>query len=385
MEILRCGLSSSFSKAFSLRHIAGSSNLFFEYYLTLAILLMGFGLAAHPISISWATLHAYPDKVDVQFNILAEDLFLFHAIAPDDNGMFPPATLQAAAEKHQAFLSQYFFLEGLDGQRLEGRFIRCQPFDMPAGGIHRDSLMQYSLLYFFEYCTAQPMSGLRAYQQFGGSRAAVPAVMMASAFQEGAQAPLLSEISFGHPWLLHFDWETPGNFGRDKGQPSPFARKEDLTTLLQINEAGIWQEISLPFEKLETLMPVPRARAACLERSEEVLLKHDVAACFSRQARITADGVPLYPVSVHVAFSGAQGADGLLLADAAVQVELFYPLEKAPDDVVVSWDLFSWQARSWALEATAFGQSSRFTFSRYQPEFHWQRDTGEAGQKAGGE
>lgn len=329
-------------------------------------------LAAHPISISWATLRAYEQQVDLQINILAEDLFLFHGLEPDESGFFSSELLLEAAGRHREFLARFFFLEDLSGNRLEPRFVRCQPFEMPAGGVHRDSLMQYGLLYFFEFRAAQPISGLQVFQQFGGSRSPIPAVVMATAYQDGAAGPLTAEIGRERPWLLAFDWEEPGNFGR-QSHFSRFPQKAGPAAFLRIDEKGLSQEVEMPFEKMESLLPIRRAQEAFLDAEEERRAITAIAAFFTQNIEVEIDGRPCAPDAVRVDFGGSREAAGMPLAGARVKVSLEYSTGAPPAGVVARWALFNWQSRAWQAEISVFGKLQKHTFSRYQPVFCWKK------------
>ena len=339
---------------------------------TIFLLFVWILLPAHPISISWATLRTYEKKVDIQINILAEDLFLFQGLEPDEQGFCSKLAIEEAAGRHQEFLSQFFFLEDLEGNRLEGQFIRCQPFEIPAVGIHRDSLMQYSLLYFFEFRSPGPISGLQVFQQFGGSLSPIPAVVMATAYQDGAPGPLTAEVSRERPWLLSFDWKDPSAFGAKRGIPY-FEKDDACVAFLQIEDNGLRQEIAIPFKKLESFIPIERAQSAFLKTEEEVQASESIASFFTQNIAVAINGRPTAPASVQVEFDGASEARGQPLANAVVRILLDYPAESPPSMLEVKLELFNWQARSYKAEISVFGKVMNHTFSRYQPAFYWKK------------
>lgn len=328
---------------------------------------------AHPISISWATLHASQEKISLQLNVLAEDLFLYHGLEAGEDGVFPAEQLAKAAERHKAFLSRYFFLEGLQGQRFYPEFLKLQADGIPPGGIRKDSLMQHSLLYFFEFKTPAAIPGVQVHQQFGGSLSPIPALVMVTAYQEGASGSLTAELSRERPWLLRFNWEKPDLFACKKGF-GRFSREEGHSASIYIDEAGVRQELALPFEKLETLLSLKRKAPYRFSAAEGQQAQDEVIAFFSKRIRVTSNGQPLELSSAEVEFeAGTKEPDQPLLPDMPVKVSLFYSTAPALDSVSISWEVFSWQSRSWKAEIRAFGETESHTFSRYQPEYVWAR------------
>lgn len=331
-------------------------------------------LPAHPISISWATLHASKEKIGLQLNVLAEDLFLYQGLEPDENGFFPAEQLSQAAERHSKFLSQYFFLEGLQGQRLTSKFLGLQAGDIPAEGIHKDSLMQHSLLYFFEFKTPPSMAGVQVRQQFGGSLSPIPALVMVTAYQEGASGSLTAELNRERPWVVRFNWDNPEFFARNKGF-GQFAAQESHTVSVHIDEAGIRQEVVLPFDLLETLLPLNGKEPSLLSNAD----KQEAIAFFTKRITVTANGQPAVFSSSRVAFEAQQqhpDSEGLApgtLPDTPVRISLFYPATSPLASVSVNWEAFNWQARTWTAEIEVFGKKESHTFSRYRPEYAWKR------------
>ena len=57
----------------------------------------------------------------LQLNVLAEDLFLYQGWN-QMRMVFPAEQLSQAAERHSKFLSQYFFLEGIQNGSLLQNF-----------------------------------------------------------------------------------------------------------------------------------------------------------------------------------------------------------------------------------------------------------------------
>lgn len=331
-------------------------------------------LAAHPVSISWATLRASQEKIGLQLNVLAEDLFLYHGLEAEGDGFFPAEQLLEAAERHKAFLQQYFFLEDLQGRRLTAGFPGLQAGGIPAEGIHKDSLMQHSLLYFIEFQTPPSIAGVQVHQQFGGSLSPIPALVMATAYQEGAPGSLTAELSRERPWLLRFNWENPELFAGNKGF-GRFTAGEDCSASFLIDETGIRQEVVLPFEKLETLLPLSRKEPSRLSEEEE----QEAIALFSSRITVMANGQPAALSSARIVFGEQQqpieteGYALNLLPDTPVKVVLVYSAALPLSSVSVNWGVFNWQARSWKTEIRAFGKTESHTFSRYRPEYVWRK------------
>ncbi|MCB9263977.1 MAG: hypothetical protein H6558_03015 [Lewinellaceae bacterium] len=254
--------------------------------LTVRILffLIPISLTAHPISISWATLHAAQGKIGVQLNVLVKDLFLYHGLEADSDGFFTARQLSEAAEKHKAFLRRYFFLESLQGQRLSADLPELQSSDIPERGIHKDSLMQHSLLYFFEIKTPLSLDGVQIHQEFGGRLSPIPALVMVTAYQEGGANSLTAEVSREKPCILRFSWNAPELFARDKGF-AHFAAKEAPSATIYIDEYGLRQDVVLPFEKLETLLPLTRKEPSRFSDAETQEAQQKVITFFSERIK----------------------------------------------------------------------------------------------------
>ncbi|MCB0586839.1 MAG: hypothetical protein KDD06_16145 [Phaeodactylibacter sp.] len=346
--------------------------------LTVRILffLIPISLTAHPISISWATLHAAQGKIGVQLNVLAEDLFLYHGLEADSDGFFTARQLSEAAEKHKAFLRRYFFLESLQGQRLSADLPELQSSDIPERGIHKDSLMQHSLLYFFEIKTPLSLDGVQIHQEFGGRLSPIPALVMVTAYQEGGANSLTAEVSREKPCILRFSWNAPELFARDKGF-AHFAAKEAPSATIYIDEAGLRQDVVLPFEKLETLLPLTRKEPSRFSDAETQEAQQKVITFFSERIKAVANGQAVAPSSARVEFGGqpasSEGKTPSLLPDTPVKISLIYSTAPSPSSVSITWGAFNWQARSWKAEIQAFGKKESHTFSRYRPEYVWMK------------
>ena len=347
-------------------------------FLLILLLLASGSISAHPISISWATLHASKEKIGLQLNILAEDLFLYQGMEADSNGFFSVKQLLEAAEQHKEFLGRYFFLEDLECRRLPSKFLRLQFSGIPTGGIHKDSLMQYSLLYFFEFKTQLPLSGIQAHQQFGGNRSPIPALVMATAYQEGAGNSLTAELSRERPWVLHFNWENPELFARKKGF-TRFNQEKGPSASIRIDEKGILQELVLSLEKLETLLPLKRKEPSYFSAVEEQQVQQEAIAFFTNRIKVMANGKPVALSSAEVVFGESPQPTDMtapslsLLPDTPVKISLVYSTGPALSSVSINWEVFNWQARRWNAKIQSFGKTESHTFSRYQQEYFWAR------------
>jgi hypothetical protein len=355
-----------------------------KYIFLFMLLPLGQSLAAsfrpapHPFSVSWATLFARSDRIDLQLSILAEDLFLFQNIQPGDGDVFSKSILAQAANDHQEFLLRYFFLEDEQGRRLSGKIIEVKDQGIPEGGIHRDNLMEFSLMYLFEFDMPSPVTAVQVHQQFGGEQSPVPAIMMATAYQAGAEGSLTAEISPERPWLLFFDWEQPQNFCRDKSFSRFRNKKEFPVSSILIGDEGVHQELEIPLEMLETHISVPRAKVNELSSEERQQAREEVSAFFTQNILVEIDGRRVAPQLVRFDWKvegeiAETGTAGLPVAGTTAFLAIHYPSGQPPASVSVTWDSFNWEKRNWRTKITAYEEALSFNFSRYQPEFKWWR------------
>jgi hypothetical protein len=168
------------------------------------------GLArAHPISLTQAFVFVTREKATVKLDCFAEDLFLFHNLAPNDRDFLEPDVIHRGIEQHREFLLERFTIRDVRGERLNGRFVYVESPEMPAEGIRLADLMAHRVSFQVEYLFEAPPEFLTFSQDLVGDKLVVPAEVQLNVKQETAAAPSQEVLYPGKPYTLRFNWDSP--------------------------------------------------------------------------------------------------------------------------------------------------------------------------------
>ena len=349
---------------------------------------------AHPISLTQAFVFVTREKATVKLDFFAEDLFLFHNLAPNDRDFLEPNVIQSGIEKHEKFLLERFTIRDVHGQRLTGRVVNVEQSKMSAEGIRLADLMSHRISFQVEYPFAEPPEFLTFSQQLTDDKLVVPAEVQLNVKQETAGTRSQEVLYPGTPQTVRFSWDSPP-LAPDASQEARdewYQKQKDETlgitsysavySFLYITDYEVRHEILIPLLTLEESVLIARADDAFLEIAEQDAAREQIAAYFTAGNPVEIDGVPVQPVVQRIDFYGldfkdfAQRAERrrVPMSSARVGVILSYSTKGTPSRVQVTWDRFNRFIWTVNMIVYAFEDTLRVTLSRVGMEnkYSWQ-------------
>ena len=279
------------------------------------------GLVAHPISQSSVAVDVLTNKVVVEMNIMAEDYALYHGVEPGEDHRIAAKDLREAAEKHKEFLLKYFTVRDAAGGKLSGRAIEMDASQVPEEGIFQAELMQYGVIYRFDYPTEEPQPYLTFSQNFGGDDSVMPSVMDLMVLQSGVWIEEPTKIGPKSPHSVNFDWangppEPPKNWRELRKRRE--ARKagklgigsySGLYSYIYIEPFEVRHEVLVPLLTFEAWLPLERADKDFITVEEQEAARDKIEQFFREHNPVAIDGVAVQPVLQRLDFYGLDFRD----------------------------------------------------------------------------
>ncbi len=351
-------------------------------------------VGAHPISLTQAFVFVTREKATVKLDFFAEDLFLFHNLAPNDRDFLEPDVIQSGIDKHQKFLLERFIVRDVRGERLTGRVVKVTQSKMSAEGIRLADLMSHKITFEVEYPLGEPPEFLTFSQQLLDDKLAIPAEVQLNVKQENAGTASQEVLYPGTPQTVRFSWDNPplapGDsqaawdqwYEKQKAETLGITSYSAVYSFLYITDYEVRHEILIPLLTLEESVLIARADGAFLEIAEQDAAREQIAAYFTAGNPLEIDGVRVQPVVQRIDFYGldfkdfAQRAERrrVPLASARVGVILSYSTKGTPSRVQVTWDRFNRFIWTVNMIVYAFDDIVRVTLSRVGMEnkYSWQ-------------
>ena len=313
------------------------------------------GIAApHPVSLTWAHARLIPDKVVINFKILAEDLLYFHHPQPDEFYNYPVNELRGLAAPHGDLLIQYFYIIDENGECLDAKILSTKDNLPDRDSVNVMDLMRYDIQFKIEFTLhGAEWTKLIINQEFGDFGIGIPAVTFLSVFQDQKTLVKNVEVSPGNPFILR------------KGQQSQEQDKspsELTSSFFTITPAGIRHELTLPNAIFHGLTALPPKGASRYEQAEDYFQHHN--AVYGNKKKLT-------PRLKHLKSLEALEEGSLTGLDGFVYLDIFYPAEKALEHSKITWTDYGWKFRWFNSEIQTIDSSYQHTFSRFQPVFYW--------------
>ena len=334
------------------------------------------------------------DKATVKLDFFAEDLFLFHNLAPNDRDFLEPNVIQSGIEKHEKFLLERFVIRDVHGERLAGRVVKVEQSKMSAEGIRLADLMSHRISFQVEYPLAEPPEFLTFSQQLTDGKLVVPAEVQLNVKQEGGGTPLQEVLYPSTPQTVRFSWDSPPLapdasqeawdewYQKQKEQTLGITSYSAVYSFLYITDYEVRHEILIPLLTLEESVLIARADDTFLEIAEQDAAREQIAAYFTAGNPVEIDGVPVQPVVQRIDFYGLDFKDFAQRAErrrvpmfsARVGVILSYSTKGTPSHVQVTWDRFNRFIWTVNMIVYAFEDTLRVTLSRVGMEnkYSWQ-------------
>ncbi len=352
--------------------------------------------AAHPISMSTATVNVRETEVLVELRIMAEDLVLQYKLKPDAEPRYTPADLNRTAHAHQDFLLRHFTVRNAQGEALAGTVLRMDTEQVAQGALLTE-LMARNVVYLMRYPVGAPPPFLTFTQNLGGAKAGAPSVMDLLVLQKGVWLDTPFQVLAGQPHTVRLTWgagpiEPPKNWRELKAR-----REEEFRQRLGITSyAGIYSylyltahevrhEILVPALTFEHWVPLTRRHPDFLDVDEQQAARARIEAYFRDRHPATLDGLTVKATLARVDFFGLDINDFATQApprrvgmhQARLGIILSYPATQAPRNVEVRWDAFHKHVAFLRSTVYVYDQPPReHFFIEDKPVFQWTAPVG---------
>ncbi|MCH2131910.1 MAG: hypothetical protein MK179_22445, partial [Pirellulaceae bacterium] len=107
--------------------------------------------AAHPISITRASVYLTRESTDVRIEVFLEDLYLFHQLKPNREDFLDLSVIRQGIELHEQFLAQRFEITDSQGNRYAPQDVEVAAYELPAEGVPLSDLMGHQLVFELQY------------------------------------------------------------------------------------------------------------------------------------------------------------------------------------------------------------------------------------------
>lgn len=344
--------------------------------------------ADHPISITEANVFVTQNRANVQLHLFAEDLNLFHDLESDNFDVFHADELKRGIEEHKSFLADNFIIRDAAGEVLKGSLVNLQQFEMPEDGIPAGDLMNYKLMYQFEYQFEEPPEFLTFETRLSDPDFLIPSEAKLILKQSGNEAVYTQALKLGEPHTApRFDWTNPG-VGEDATQAEwdAWFEKQRTATLgitsygsvysfIYVTDYEVRHEILVPLATLASIFEIKRADESWLEIDEQDAARERVKKYFGTGIPVTIDGVEVQPVFDRIDFYGLNLRDfaqraperRVSMASGRIGVIMSYSTKGTPSEVKVQWTQKRYAPSMNKIDATviAFDEMKKHRFSRF--------------------
>lgn len=326
---------------------------------------------------------------------MAEDYALYHGVEPGEDHRIAAKDLREAAEKHKEFLLKYFTVRDAAGGKLSGRAIEMDASQVPEEGIFQAELMQYGVIYRFDYPTEEPQPYLTFSQNFGGDDSVMPSVMDLMVLQSGVWIEEPTKIGPKSPHSVNFDWangppEPPKNWRELRKRRE--ARKagklgigsySGLYSYIYIEPFEVRHEVLVPLLTFEAWLPLERADKDFITVEEQEAARDKIEQFFREHNPVAIDGVAVQPVLQRLDFYGLDFRDFAQRAprqkvsvyQARLGVILSYGVKGHPNHVTMSWDAFNQHVPFVKSVVYAYDAAAVNTyFEPIDPDFEWKSE-----------
>jgi hypothetical protein len=364
----------------------------------MAVLLMCFLCAeparAHPISVTRTHVYVTREKISVRLDVFAEDLLLFHNLAPNDRDFLEPDVIEEGIRKHKQFLLERFVIRDVQGNPLAGRSVGVKQAEMGDEGIALADLMSHRITFEMEYSSDTPPQFLTFSQHMVDDKLLVPAEMQLRVKQEGAGSVTHEVLYPDTPHTVRFSWDHPALpaeasddewdnwYEQQKEETLGITSYSSVYSILYIHDFEVRHEILVPLLTLEDSVLIARDDNAFLEVQEQDAARRQIEAFFASGNPVEVDGVQVQPVVQRVDFYGLDFKDfarqaerrRVSMASARVGIILSYSTKGPPDAVKVTWDRFNQFIWTVNMIVYAYEDTQRAMLSRVGMEntYVWQ-------------
>ena len=334
--------------------------------LLIVFVITGQRISAHPLAITSCEIQLSESQAEVTMKILVADLVIYQGLKPKNKGThYDYAETIEAANKHQRFILDYFFLRDGKGEVFDGIGVNIDTSslnDKKDSGIHPVEVMRYAIIYKFEYdFNSQPPSALNFSHIFGGTENGQPETLELLIYRNDILVEAPSKIGPKVPHVLSIDWSKPAEpLPNDWRERKRLAEKELLESLgmpqfsgvyshLYIEDSEIRHEILLPLVILETLVSIEKKDPDFIEVSEQVASRAKIEKYFQGNHPVVIDGKRVYPELSRVDFYPLETRDFMSIPkpqkvssyNTRIGIIAHYRTKQTPESLRFQWDGFN--------------------------------------------
>ena len=350
--------------------------------IVLAIFAGCLKLCSHPISLTSAQFEIEEDAVRVRVTVMLEDLVLLYSLQPNDEGGYSSKGLLRASESHEEFLLERLILLNGDGQKLAGRFSSADRSSIDATVVP-EALMEYSIVYEFEYSLSSPLKLLTIVQRFAPEDASLPAIMDLTIRRGGEWVHRPSQLVSDQ--ALTVNLERNGLTEPGETQWEALRRRKEaearlrlgissyagLYSFIYVTEAEVRHEVLVPLLTLEEWLPLARASNDMITVEEQRAAVPEIESFFregapawinEKRTEALVDRIQFFGVDLRD-FARNVAPRDVSVYQARVGIILSYRRGERPQNVELEWNSFGPRAlavQSTVLIGDAFPEKFRF-------------------------
>lgn len=348
---------------------------------------------AHPISVVVETAFVESDRVTIDVECFAEDLYFYHDLKPNDENEATAESLRQAAVEHGPLLLERLPVFDAKGRAIEGGRVVSVTGNDFTENIPLGELMGYNLVYRLELPLETHPEFLSFGQRLVDDGAGFPALVDFRVKQAGRDDEVEATLKPGNIRTVRFDWSDGETAAApDSRETWMQARRDDtlgatalntVRSFLYVARREVRHELLIPFPLVESYFTVEREQLDFLSPNEQDAAKVEVADYFRTKNPLSIDDTPVEPESIRVEFFTLEDRDltvtpkrrTVSAVNARVGVILSYPLERPAGSVKLEWKAFNRQA--WRVDAFCFAGDEvhrpKFSMATRDDTFVWTR------------
>ncbi|MEZ6059400.1 MAG: hypothetical protein R3C19_03460 [Planctomycetaceae bacterium] len=327
---------------------------------SLLMIALSGNAAAHPISITQTSVYLTRTHATARIDVLLEDLFLFHQLAPNSEDVLERGVIERGIELHRQFLQDRFEITDARGTRYVPQSVNAVAADVPQNGVPLPELMAHQLTFELQFTFAAAPDVLTFTQRFTDEAAVLPSEMKLRVTQENAGAPFEHTLLPHNPWSLRINWDNPPLSPEASNQErEDWAARERQSLLgitsfsgvysfLYVEDFEVRHEILIPVLTLAGEVAMPDDSSAILDIDEQTSLRQSIAQYFAagnplgiddRESRPAVQRCEIFGLNL-TDFAQPTEPGPIPLANARAGIILIYRTASPPKRLRLTWDRF---------------------------------------------
>ncbi|HKQ48269.1 MAG TPA: hypothetical protein VJZ71_09395 [Phycisphaerae bacterium] len=334
---------------------------------------------AHVISIVHGTALVFPDRIDVELTVNAEDFVHYYGASAAQGDSRSDAAIERAAVRHADHLFEHFIIRDVDGERLSGRVVSFDTIPVEAASTENGS-RHSRIVYLLEYSLTAPPRYLSFQQTLGSGDAGLPSQLYLDVrTEDNEESTALRLTSGGNVETLKLHWPNGARSGDRSEIVGPLEELKSIATRVEIDDAGTRVLIDLPVPLLETFLPVRRTGRDFLESSEHLAAQRAIEEFLHGRLPMQINGRHVEPHATSLNFldlepDGAANSARRQRRSAwttRVRVVQSYPTLSMPQAIELQWTLFNPLVLEVQAVIACGHRESIHRLSTYDPILRW--------------